>query len=128
MPSLGTVPVLVSDEPFEFHWVSDGGAAKVTVSISGPVGLGPGSSVSFSAEAGCGKPHAVRVSQLPAGYSYTLWLTFEDLPGDPNPGVYPCPDLQHVWVLGLSWSPFDFSGLPISSTPLREVTLTLLTP
>lgn len=127
MVSPGSVPTLTPNEPFEFHWVADGGAAKVTVSIGGPPELGAGASVSFSTDTGCGKPYAVRVSQLPAGYSYTMWLNFEDLPGDSNPGVYPCPDLQGSWVLGQSW-PINFSSFPVSNAPLNEVTVTRLMP
>lgn len=115
--------LLVPDEAFEYHWVISGGG-WVAVSVSGPFGLGAGANLLFDVPLACGIPSGVRVSSLPAGNGYGLYLSVgSGASGGPNPCTLP-----PVWF-GQSWHSVDFSHLPVSATPLSDVTITrLVTP
>ena len=123
----GSVPDLAPDEPFEFRWVTDGVAARVRFRITGPRGMGPGANLSLDIPRGCGVPHSVRVSALPAGHDYTLHLAFDRLPGDQNLGTYDCAAYDPAdSVYDHSW-PIRFGRVPASKRPLSETTVTQLT-
>jgi hypothetical protein len=115
-----TTPLLLPDEPFELHWVTEGPGGLLAVSVweTPPINLGPTVILSFEVPTGCGAHNGVTVSSLPAGHKWELRLGYSA--DDRNP----CPVTQSV-VSRAEWL-FDFSTLPTSPTTPGSITITRL--
>ena len=122
--SSGNPSQLVPDEPFEFWLITSGVEGRVDVGVA-TVSDGVAvvrARLEFQIPAGCEKSHGVLVSSLPAGYEYILSHTVTATPSVPNP----CPNAGHD-VASLHWHPpVSFRALPVSATPLSEITITRL--
>jgi hypothetical protein len=122
--SSGDLSLLVPDEPFELSWMTSGIEGRVVVAVS-TVSDGVAvvrARLEFTIPAGCDAPHRVRVSSLPAGYVYLLDLTVtaSDYPSNP------CPNSGHDLVSS-HWHPaVSFREIPVSATPLSDMTITRL--
>jgi hypothetical protein len=123
--SSSDLSLLVPDEPFELWWMTSGIEGHVVVGVST---VSEGVSVvrarlEFTIPPGCDALHGVRVSSLPAGYVYLVDLTVSasDYPSNP------CPNAGHDLVSS-HWHPaVSFRDMPVSATPLGDMTITHLT-